>query len=141
VTRLNAPLTNPLAGRGVQYTPYRLPRGEIEFPTPDLPDKPGFLDKILGMKDLGDVVVLHDNPETTYYVVTPMSRRFEPLPGEFQAVYKKSTAMFDADPLINIFDYERRGKQLDEVTKQLRAEAKFKPNEENLKMVVERPGD
>ncbi len=132
VTRLKPPEQSALPGRERQYTPYRLPRAEVEFPTQQ------FIDKLLELKNFGDVAVLHDLPEEHYYVVTPLSKRFEPLPGEFYAIYKRSSpAEFFPDPLIGQFDQERRARQREAVLAQLRAEAKLKKNDEVIKALAE----
>ncbi len=128
VTRLQPPAQSPLAARMAQYTPYRIPATEIEFPTPE------FLDKLLELEDFGNVTVLHDNPETTYYVVTPLSQRTEPLLGEFAEIYKNTSPLsIMPNPLLTSFDQQRRFEQRKAVMKQLRAEAKLQTNAEGIK--------
>lgn len=128
VTRLQPPAQSALAVRMAQYTEYRIPTTEIEFPAPD------FLDKLLELEDFGNVVVLHDNPESTYYVVTPLSRRTEPLLGEFAEIYKSTSPLSHMpNPLLMRFDQQRRFEHRQAVMKQLRAEAKLQTNPEGIK--------
>lgn len=132
VTRLKPPDQSPLPGRDRQYTPYRLPATEIEFPTQE------FVDKLLELKDFGDVAVLHDMPEGTYYVATPLSKRSEPLPGEFYAVYKRtSPAEVFPDPLLTQFDRQRRADQKRAVMEQLRADARLKLDNDGIKALAD----
>jgi hypothetical protein len=132
VTRLKPPGLSPLPGRSQDYARYRIPPTDVEFPTPD------FDDKLLEMNDFGDVIVLHDNPQSTYYVATPLAKRTEPLPGEFYAVYNRSALPAPlGDPLIEHFDRARRAEHERAVMEQLRAEAKLRKNEEGIKLVRE----
>lgn len=53
---------------GNTYRPYRIPAAKVAFPAVD------FLNKLLELKDKGQVAVLSDRPETTYFVATLVER-------------------------------------------------------------------
>ena len=131
VTRLKPPEMFALPGRSPQYTPYQIPRTDIEFPTRD------FIDKILELKKVGDVVVLHDLPKSAYYVVVARSERLEPMLDDFRMAYRLSNPTFGnrSDPLLIQFDRTRRAEQRNQVIDQLKVEAKFK----NLNPKGDRP--
>lgn len=53
---------------GNTYRPYRIPANKVEYPSADS------LNKLLDLKEKGQVAVLADRPETTYYVAALVDR-------------------------------------------------------------------
>lgn len=53
---------------GNSYRPYRLPTAKVEYPSSS------FLDQLLDLKEKGQVAVLSNRPETTYYVAALVDR-------------------------------------------------------------------
>jgi hypothetical protein len=74
------PSPEPVMSRfgGRTFEEYKIPRYDVEYPTSDMTEK------LLDMKERGDVIVLHDEPELNYYVAT-LVRRAEPHELSFYA--------------------------------------------------------
>jgi hypothetical protein len=64
------PTPEPVVSRfgGRTFEEYKIPRYDVEYPTSDMTQK------LLDMKERGDVTVLHDEPELNYYVATLLHR-------------------------------------------------------------------
>jgi hypothetical protein len=79
VARL-VPSPEPVMSRfgGRTFEEYKIPRYDVEYPTSDMTEK------LLDMKERGDVSVIHDEPEMNYYVAT-LVRRSEPHELSFYA--------------------------------------------------------
>ncbi len=57
---------------GKYFEAYRIPESQVEYPSAE------FLDKLLALKEPGDVAVVHDRPETTFYVAD-LTHRADPF--------------------------------------------------------------
>jgi hypothetical protein len=107
------------------YEPYKIPQLRVEYPSPEM------VQKILALKEPGEAVVLHDQPETTYYVAALVHRA---------PAYEIAFAHDAAQPetfrtlLTSIEqDTKYREKQRQGYLDQLRSEALRDVNKENLK--------
>jgi hypothetical protein len=69
------------------YRPYRVPSIKVEYPSTD------FLDKLLDLKEKGQVAVLSDRPETTYYVAALVNRVEPDEAGFYQDYSRHSSAL------------------------------------------------
>lgn len=100
-----------------QYEAYRVPEDKIEYPPAE------FIEKVLGLKEKGDVVVLQDRPNRFYYVAA-LINRIEPSMQEFYLSYNESgPGALQRDTLLDLFEQEQRQKYAQEFVEQLRAEA------------------
>jgi hypothetical protein len=111
VARL-VPKTSARADISHDYEPFKFPEW-IEFPRAD------FLDKVMGLTQPGNTVVLENRPETIFYVATLM-KRTEPSLESFHDVYRDAAG---ADSLLKQFMKERSENFRREIVKQLRSEA------------------
>jgi hypothetical protein len=103
------------------YEPYQIPQSEVEYPSK------GFAEKLFDLKEKGDVTVLHDAPEATYYVAALVNRS-EPFELAF---------VTDASRPDSLLAYWEKDTQFREKFRQgcmdeLRREAKLRYNEKNL---------
>jgi hypothetical protein len=103
------------------YEPYQIPQSDVEYPSK------GFAEKLFDLKERGDVTVLHDAPEATYYVAALVNRS-EPFELAF---------VTDASRPDSLLAYWERDTQFREKFRQgcmdeLRREAKLRYNEKNL---------
>jgi hypothetical protein len=105
------------------FEPYRVPEYEVQYPTDD------FTDKLLALKEPGEVTVLHDKPDATYYVAA-LTRRSEPYELSF---YSDTTG--SPDPLMDHLAQQERyaSKYRDACLSQLRADGRLQVNEDALK--------
>jgi hypothetical protein len=107
---------------GRSFEKYQVPPEDVEYPTPN------FVDKLLDMKERGDVAVEHDEPEMNYYVAT-LIRRSEPHPISFYADASRPEGLLQKYQESTEYQTKFRESCL----AQLRSEAKLNYNEETLK--------
>jgi hypothetical protein len=101
----------------------------IPYPTAD------FATKLLGLKDKekGEVVVVVDQPETTFYIAV-LVERTEPTLDAFFRVYRDASSdSVRRDPLLDRFERERQMQYQENVIKLLEEHAKLRKNPEMLK--------
>jgi hypothetical protein len=103
------------------YEPYQIPPSDVEYPSK------GFAEKLFDLKEKGDVTVLHDAPEATYYVAALVNRS-EPFELAF---------VTDASRPDSLLAYWEKDTQFREKFRQgcmdeLRREAKLRYNEKTL---------
>jgi hypothetical protein len=103
------------------YEPYQVPQSDVEYPSKD------FVKELLGLKERGDVTVLHDAPEATYYVAALVDRS---APFELSFVTDASRP----DSLLEWWERETQSRQKfrDGCMEELRREAKLQYNDQNL---------
>jgi hypothetical protein len=122
-----------------QYTPYKFP-DVVPYPKKDM------LDKLLGLKNKGDAVLLSNEPEKVFYVAI-LTDRTEPSLLSFYDAYKEASSRVQPDPLLGDFLQERREKYREALLKQLRiaagadAEGKFVVDAEARKSLEGRGGE
>ncbi len=107
-----------------QYEFYRVPEDKVEYPSND------FVDRLLGLKDKGEVTVLHNNPESIYYVTALTQPAKEPSPLNFYFAYKDAASTTRPDPLLSQRELEQRQQYYRAFLEQLRAQAQLSINEE-----------
>ena len=107
---------SPSAGMSARYSPFTVPEKVIEYPEAD------FVEKVLGLKEKGDVLVLSNQPEDRYYVVA-LVERHEPTFTEFHADTNPGLQDFGGNELFNRFEQERRNQYREQVIKKLREQA------------------
>jgi hypothetical protein len=116
-----------------QYASYQFP-DMIPYPKKDM------LDKLLGLKNKGEAVLLSNEPEKVFYVAI-LTDRTEPSIVSFHDVYKEASSRVQPDPLMSAFLKERREKYREAFLKQLRiaagadAEGKFVVDAEARKSI------
>jgi hypothetical protein len=66
------PVSTPDAGQGQPYVAYSVPVDRIKYPRPD------FVDRLMTLKQPGDVVVVRDRPAATLYVCV-LQERSDPI--------------------------------------------------------------
>jgi hypothetical protein len=119
------------AGAMAQYAPYRVPEDKIEYAASD------FTDQVLELKQPGDVKVVSDEPEKTYYVVALM-QKVEPTVREFQ----RETAAIPPFQPISYFlarlQMDREVEYRRAALNQLKADARVKIFEDKRQLVDER---
>lgn len=134
VARIRPRLTTRLGVRK-EYEPYPVPEDKVEYPGRD------FIEKLLTIKDKSDALVLHDGPESVYYVAALVNRR-EPTLEEFAVVYRNAPAGgIQPDPLLGYFEEEKRTRYVLACTEQLRADAKLTILSENLRRASDETED
>jgi len=115
--KMPAPSLRADAGR--LYEPYKFPE-KVTNPNAN------FVDKLLGLKEKGDTVVLRDNPKKVYYVAV-LTERDPPTVAEFYEIYKNGVPSLFAstkqDPLLDEFIVERRRKYVENFIRQLRIDS------------------
>jgi hypothetical protein len=104
------------AGMSPRYSPFTVPENVIEYPPADL------VDKVLALKEKGDVAVLTDRPQDHFYVVA-LVERHEPTLAEFHGDTARD---FQGNALLSQFENERRKEYKDEVIARLREEARLR---------------
>jgi hypothetical protein len=104
------------------FEPYQVPEYAVAYPSEDL------VDKLLSMKEKGDVSVLHDRPEEHYYVAA-LTYRAPPPEMTFIAEAARPDALMTRLEQ----DSQARRKYREAALEQLRAEARLSYDEENLK--------
>jgi hypothetical protein len=109
-----APQRSP-TGVGQQYAPYKFP-DTLPYPKPD------WLDKLMALKQKGDVTKLSNEPEKTFYVAVLLDRT-EPSVREVQRMYREGSISVHPDPLRGALVQEEQQKYRDAVVKQLRIDA------------------
>jgi hypothetical protein len=115
----------------MQYMRPRVPADKVAFPTFD------FAEKIVDLRDkpIGETIVLNDAPKNIYYVGV-LTERSEPSEYAFQMSYSRANgegAFGGGDPLLKIFENERRQKFILDTIEQLKSEAKLVPVPEEVK--------
>jgi hypothetical protein len=120
------------ADLGPQYAPFPIPENVIEYPPAD------FVDKVLGLKDKGDVLVIADSPQSHYFVIA-LAERYEPNVKDF---YQDSATSLQGNPLLLMFQDERRKQYREETMKRLREEdhARLTEDQSLLQSFEERGG-
>jgi hypothetical protein len=127
------------------YEPYKLPAGTIKYPALDT------VRRLIELRDKGEVAILHDHPEATYYVAA-LKERFPAQPVAFlndaarinaPMIYTVSPGMMpgmfqqgpQAETLLSWLEQEERTREKYRLAclEQLRTEARLQVNEENLK--------
>jgi hypothetical protein len=108
-----------------EYEPYKIPQDRVEHPSQEM------VKKILDLKDEGEAVVIHDQPEATYYVAVLVHRS-----PTYEIAFQHDAAQARTrDTLLREIDKETkyRAKQREGLLAQLRKEALRDVDEENLK--------
>lgn len=116
------------------FKAYQVPEDRVKYPSED------FVDKLLSLKEDGDVLVLHDKPEGHYYVVGLISS-FKADEREFFADYGDPTK--EKSLLTNLGEETKyRDHYREAVMKTLQDEADYwiTSNKDDLKAVEERRG-
>jgi hypothetical protein len=103
------------------YEPYQVPSNDVEYPSK------GFVDKLLDLKERGDVTVLHDAPEATYYVAA-LTHRAEP----FELTFVDDAR--NPDMLLEYWERETKSQQKfrQGCIEELRQEARLRYNDDEL---------
>src|SRR5205823_215397 len=115
----------------IQYGSPQVPQDKVSFPTFD------FADKIVDLRDkpIGETIVLHDAPKNIYYVAV-LTERTEPTDYAFQLTYARTNGeggFGGGDPLLRLFEDQRRQKFYIETIEQLKSDARLEPVPEELK--------
>jgi hypothetical protein len=112
-----------------QYEPYRVPDDKIEYPSAD------FVDRLQGLQAKGDVTVVHDRPERTYYVAALTQNPTKPTPLSFFFVYQDAGggALRTPDPLLSLREQELRREYYRAFMDELRAQAGLSISEDARK--------
>jgi hypothetical protein len=116
-----------------QYVPYKVPENVIEHPTAK------FVDELLGLQKKGDVKVLTNQPEDTYYVAALVSDRVEPSKASFYQAYQSQP-----QPLLERLRQDNlfRQEYVQAFIEGLKKEAGFRLNQETVgKMDEKQRGD
>lgn len=113
VSKLEEP-KNPAMSFQTNFLPYQVPKDLIRYPGPKFID-----DLIEKLKTPGDVTVLGNQPENTYYVVVLKDRR-EPAQERFADVYKKASG---PNSLWSKWVTDQHKEYRDSVVKELRIES------------------
>jgi hypothetical protein len=105
-----------------RYVPYKIPQSKIEYPSAEM------VNKLLGLKQEGEVTIVHDKPKANYYVAV-LTRRPERYPADFK---------FEAERPEGLLEwYERdnkvRKQNLESCLKQLSKESMVHVDYEALK--------
>jgi hypothetical protein len=97
-----------------------------------------FANKLVTLKDKdkGATLVLADQPEGTYYVAVLVDKK-EPSWDAFMEVYRLASDSVSRDPMLEIFEIEKREKYRQNVTQMLRDEATAKVSDEKRKIYAE----
>lgn len=116
------------------FQPYDIPeadRDKIEYPTQQM------VDKLLDLKNKGQVAVVSDQPEAHYYVATLVSR-IEPSVNSFYGDYatppKHAQLLQQMEKQTHLAQEEKEA-----IIARLRAEAKVQINQENMQKVGPAP--
>lgn len=138
--------------KAYRYVPPRIPdskvpySGEIPrnpFNPQDEPPLSPFAEKVIDLrkKGKGDGAVVADRPEATYYVAM-VTNVLPPSDSEFYEAYKDAASQAQRrDPLMSLFEYERREKYQKEFMERLRAQYKLKIEDDKIKDLDDRsPG-
>jgi hypothetical protein len=115
ISRL-AKAPSPSAGMSARYSPFNVPEKVIEYPETD------FVERVLGLKEKGDVLVLSNQPQDRYFVAA-LVERHEPTFSEFYADTNPGLQDFGGNELFGRFEQERRNQYREEVIKKLREQA------------------
>jgi hypothetical protein len=113
---------NTRADVGISYQPYQFPADKLEYLGKDP------LEKILDLKQVGDVTVLANGPKDTYYVVA-VTHRNEPAP---------SSTEFRDGGLLPQLEEERRKTYRRAVLERLHAQAGLEIYPEGRRLVEEK---
>ena len=119
----------PYAGQSPNaYQPYAIPPDKIEYPAV------GLEKDLLGLKEVGQVIVRSNRPKTIYYVIS-LVKRTKPSEFAFSREYGSTSdsLMRNLDQEMN-YEAEYRKRLMD----QLREEAQLKINEANREQVDEK---
>jgi transcriptional regulator with XRE-family HTH domain len=115
------PVDTAQANMGQPYVPYTVPRDRIPYPRPD------FVDRLMSLKEPGDVILLRDKPATTVFVAVleersdPIMSGAKPNLSGFLEEYRnaeKRGSLWQQQ-----FIVERRRAYIREVEKQMRIDA------------------
>jgi hypothetical protein len=120
-TRVPMQSRNPMG----DYEAFKIPSTKVEYPSPEM------VQKILDLKEPGEAVVSHDEPEANYYVSVLVHRS----PTYEIAFYHDAARPETLERLLAAIDKDTkyREKQRQGLLNELRSEAIRDLNEENLK--------
>jgi hypothetical protein len=130
ITRLKR-TPSSTSGVDASYEEYKVPEKDMEYPPGD------FLDKIMNLKEKGEVAFFSDRPEAHFYVAA-LVERFEPSIKDFYS--DSSTFSFQGNTLLKRFEDEKRKQYRREIMAALReqARARLTDNSDVLKSFEER---
>src|SRR5262249_54920930 len=105
------------------------PENKVEHPTPD------FVDRLLTMRKKGEVMVLPNEPEDTYYVAALITDRVEPSKNAFYQAYQNRP-----EQLLNRLRVENRSRQeyVQAFLASLKEEAGLRINQETVEKMDEK---
>jgi hypothetical protein len=121
-------------GQPTQYMRPSVPADKVNYPTLD------FAEKIVDLRDkpIGETILLHDAPRNIYYVGV-LTERSEPSDFAFQMTYARANGDpfgigGGGDPLLKMFENDRRMKMVRETIDQLKVDAKLVVVPEGMKL-------